>query len=85
MATNDSSHEVNFVRCLSIWAFTKDFLQVPQTLQLFIIGDLRCLISSTPVEMAMLNADAVVYAVAASNYAEFFMQVFPGTDLLKLG
>ena len=33
-----------------------------------------------PVEMAMPNADAVVYAVAVSNYAGLFMQVFPETD-----
>ena len=33
-----------------------------------------------PVEMAMPDADAVVAAVAASNYAVLFMAVFPETD-----
>lgn len=33
-----------------------------------------------PVEMAMPDADAVVAAVAASNYARLFMEVFPETD-----
>ena len=37
------------------------------------------------VEMAMLNADAVVDAVAASNYAVLFMQVFPETDFNDVG
>ncbi|PXF59702.1 MAG: hypothetical protein C4B58_02455 [Deltaproteobacteria bacterium] len=33
-----------------------------------------------PVEMAMPDADAVVAAVAESNYAGLFMEVFPETD-----
>ncbi|MEA1933583.1 MAG: cytochrome c peroxidase [Thermodesulfobacteriota bacterium] len=38
-----------------------------------------------PVEMAMPDADAVVAAVASSNYAGPFMEVFPETDFNDVG
>ncbi|MBL0717079.1 MAG: cytochrome-c peroxidase [Desulfosarcina sp.] len=38
-----------------------------------------------PVEMALPNADAVVDAVALSNYARLFMEVFPETNFNDVG